>query len=224
MPDKFKIKMDDQNRLHIWINRHTIKYQEWDSNLVATIPLHTSSEMKYLQWVDYSEENVSQPAMIAQLFDPRSEQTDSDCWWIASLNDKDSIHFENSMQWVMRTSSKDCRCIVYNCTGVNWCELCPTRDIKRTKQKRTVNGHVEPVCPLHQPPREKHLEKCSFICIVYEDARMAKDREFCRFIIRLRHHTGYCSKFVMKAKPSSSAWVYLYIVKNCVLYIVMSVN
>eukprot|EP01084_Bolivina_argentea_P047680 87878_1 len=58
MPDKFKIKMDDQNRLHIWINRHTIKYQEWDSNLVATIPLHTSSEMKYLQWVDYSEENV----------------------------------------------------------------------------------------------------------------------------------------------------------------------
>eukprot|EP01083_Nonionella_stella_P237422 832935_1 len=108
-------------------------------------------------------------------------------WWIASLNDKDSIHFENSMQWVMRTSSKDCRCIVYNCTGVNWCELCPTRDIKRTKQKRTVNGHVEPVCPLHQPPREKHLEKCSFICIVYEDARMAKDREFCRFIIRLRH-------------------------------------
>eukprot|EP01083_Nonionella_stella_P237427 832942_1 len=48
MPDKFKIKMDDQNRLHIWINRHTIKYQEWDSNLVATIPLHTSSEMKYL--------------------------------------------------------------------------------------------------------------------------------------------------------------------------------
>eukprot|EP01083_Nonionella_stella_P102307 290952_1 len=49
MPDKFRISMNEDHTIHIYVNKHVIKYQDWSSDLEITVPM--LKPLECLQWM-----------------------------------------------------------------------------------------------------------------------------------------------------------------------------